>query len=369
MTTVDPCPPQDSLLAVARLAVHFPTYQGLVRALDAVELSVGEGAIVGLIGETGCGKTVTAYSILRLIRSPGRIVEGEVIFEGKDLLRISEGKMRSIRGKRISMIFQRPVSSLNPVFPVGKQLRDVIRLHTKAGKKEADSLAIRSLERVVLPEPASVMRKFPHELSGGMQQRVMIAMALSCGASLMIADEPTTALDVSIQLQILKLIRGIVDAGQMAVLLISHDMAVIGIMCDQINVMYAGRIVETGMKDAVIDHPAHPYTEALLQAIPGAVHGRDQRLQVISGTIPSLINPPDGCRFAPRCPRASENCIRIYPPRILLERDHYVNCHLYQEEVETGAFAQSSESPGARYLPGKGLLTLTTKKRRGTDAK
>lgn len=329
MTTVDPCSPPDSLLAVARLAVHFPTYQGLVRALDAVEFSVGEGAIVGLIGETGCGKTVTAYSILRLIRPPGRIVEGQVIFEGEDLLNTSEEQMRSIRGKRISMIFQRPMSSLNPVFPVGKQLRDVIRLHTKAGKKEADSLTIRSLDRAVLPEPASVMRKFPHELSGGMQQRVMIAMALCCGASLMIADEPTTALDVSIQLQILKLIRGIVDAGQMSVLLISHDMAVIGIMCDQINVMYAGRIVETGTKDAVIDHPAHPYTEALLQAIPGAVHGRDQRLQAISGTIPSLIHPPDGCRFAPRCSKAVKQCAEASPPSVLLSPGHSASCWLY----------------------------------------
>ena len=341
----------DELLNVAALAVEFRTYGGLVKAVEGVDFDVRRQEIVGLIGETGCGKTVTGYSLLRLIRPPGRITRGQIVFQGRDLLAMKESEVRAIRGREIAMIFQRPMSSLNPVFAVGTQLVDVIRQHKTRDKRRAREIAIRSLDEVALPEPQSIMLKRPFMLSGGMQQRVMIAMALACEASLLVADEPTTALDVSIQLQILKLVRRFVENGRMAVLLISHDMSVIGSMCDRINVMYAGGIVESGPKEGIIDQPAHPYTKALLEAIPEMSQGRTQRLRAIDGTVPSLIHLPQGCRFAPRCSWASEKCTRAFPPRVLLGQDHYVSCHLYGKEavVQVQAVGRSSESPGAGY--------------------
>ncbi len=331
------------LLNVTDLTVHFRTYRGVVKAVEGVDFDIREQEIVGLIGETGCGKTVTGYSLLRLIRSPGRIVRGQILFQGEDLLSMKEREIRAIRGKEIAMIFQRPMSSLNPVFAIGTQLLDVVRLHKTSDKKKAREIALRSLAEVALPDPPSIMTKRPFKLSGGMQQRVMIAMALACEASLLIADEPTTALDVSIQLQILKLIRKIVETGRMAVLLISHDMSIIGSMCERINVMYAGSIIESGPKDAIIGRPAHPYTQALLQAVPEMSQDKTQRLRAIDGTVPSLIHLPEGCRFAPRCPHASETCVQAFPPRISVGRDHYVHCYLCREEVEQGTHATFSQ--------------------------
>jgi len=363
MTMVSP----DELLNVADLTVEFRTYHGLVKAVEGVDFDIRRREIVGLIGETGCGKTVTGYSLLRLIRSPGRITRGQIVFQGRDLLAMKEGEVRAIRGREIAMIFQRPMSSLNPVFAVGTQLVDVIRLHKTPNKRRAREIAVRSLEEVALPEPQSIMLKRPFALSGGMQQRVMIAMALACEASLLVADEPTTALDVSIQLQILKLMRKFVENGRMAVLLISHDMSVIGSMCDRMNVMYAGGIVESGPKEAIIDHPAHPYTKALLQAVPEMSQDRTQRLRAIEGTVPSLIHLPEGCRFAPRCSWASEKCTRVFPPRVLLGQDHYVSCHLYGKEALIQAVGRSSESPGAGYPPAE-WACFSRIGRRGTDA-
>lgn len=325
----------NELVKVSDLTVHFRIFQGLVKAVEGVEFDVRRQEVVGLIGETGCGKTVTAYSLLRLIRPPGRIVRGQILFNGTDLLALTEAEVRYMRGKELAMIFQRPMSSLNPVFSIGTQLLDVIKLHKTSVKREARDIAIRSLTEVALPDPQDIMRKRPFELSGGMQQRVMIAMALACEASLLIADEPTTALDVSIQLQILKLIQRIVETRNMSVLLISHDMSIIGSMCERINVMYAGSIAESGPKDGVINRPIHPYTQALLQAVPEMSQHKGRRLRAINGTVPSLINPPEGCRFAVRCPSASDECTRTAPPRLAVDEDHYVSCHrIGQEEVK-----------------------------------
>lgn len=321
------CIESEVLLRVTDLAVHFRIFQGLVRAVEGVTFDIRRPEVVGLIGETGCGKTVTGYSLLRLIRPPGRIVRGEILFQGKNVLSLSETDVRRIRGKGITMIFQRPMSCLNPLFNIGTQLLEVIRSHRTSVKREARDIAIRSLAEVALPDPQDIMRRRPFELSGGMQQRVMIAMALACDTSLLIADEPTTALDVSIQLQILKLINKILETRKISVLLISHDMSIIGTMCERINIMYTGTIVESGPKNAIIDHPMHPYTQALLQAVPEMLQQKDGRLRAITGTVPSLINLPEGCRFAPRCPYALDECARTTPPRRAVGKDHYFNCH------------------------------------------
>ncbi|MFC2108054.1 ABC transporter ATP-binding protein [Candidatus Bipolaricaulota bacterium] len=308
------------------LAVYFPTFQGLVKAVEGVDLEIRRPEVVGLIGETGCGKTVTAYSLLHLIPHPGRVVRGEILFQGQNLLSSSAGDLRRIRGKQISMIFQRPMSSLNPLFSIGTQLLEVIRSHRTSVKREARDIAIRSMAEVALPDPEDIMRRRPFELSGGMQQRVMIAMALACDTSLLIADEPTTALDVSIQLQILKLIKKIVETRKMSVLLISHDMSVIGTMCERINVMYAGSIVESASKSNIIDRASHPYSQALLKAVPGINRPAGERLAAIDGTVPSLIDPPPGCRFAARCPRVHDPCLERVPPRVQVSQDHYTSC-------------------------------------------
>jgi oligopeptide/dipeptide ABC transporter ATP-binding protein len=351
MPTMRSATDSGELLKVLDLTVHFPTYGGLVRAVEGVNLDVHEQEIVGLIGETGCGKTVTGYSLLRLVQPPGRIVRGQVVFRGRDLLSLSEREVRGIRGREISMIFQRPMSSLNPVFAIGDQLLDVVRLHRTPDRKKAREIVLRSLSEVALPDPESIMAKRPFKLSGGMQQRVMIAMALACGASLLIADEPTTALDVSIQLQILKLILKIVEARKLSVLLISHDMSLIGSMCERINVMYAGSIIESGPKSAIIGRPAHPYTRALLQAVPEMSQDKAQRLQAIDGTVPSLIRLPEGCRFAPRCPRQSETCRRSFPARVPVGPDHYVHCYLGGEGVERGAGGEFAQGAGQERVP------------------
>jgi len=325
-----------SLVDVRDLTVRFNVFQGTVHAVEGVTFDIRDREIVGLIGETGCGKSVTGFSLIRLIRPPGQIVRGQVYFNGNDLLRLSERTMRRIRGRGLAMIFQRPMSSLNPVFDIQTQLLEVIRMHRVKRRGVARRLAVESLSAVRLPDPERILGKRPFELSGGMQQRVMIAMALACDTSVLIADEPTTALDVSIQLQILRLIRRLVTDRGLAVLLISHDMSVIGSMCDRINVMYAGSIVESGTREAVIAHAAHPYTKALLRAVPEMNRSRSVRLQAVGGTVPSLIDPFPGCRFAPRCPDACERCLASFPPRVALEERHAASCFRLERLSATG---------------------------------
>lgn len=317
------------LLKVEQLSVVFPTFYGEVRAIEDVEFNIRRREVVGLVGETGCGKTVTGYSILRLVPKPGRITRGKVILEGEDLIIKAEKQMRNIRGGRISMIFQRPMSSLNPMFTIGVQMADIISLQRGIKKKEALEIAVQGLEDVAMPDPRQIIHRRPYELSGGMQQRVLIALSIACQSDLMIADEPTTALDVSIQLQILKLLANLVDRKGLSILLISHDMAVIGTMCDRINVMYAGTIVESAPKQVLITEPAHPYTKALLNAVPEMVWDKKQRLKAIDGTVPSLIRPPEGCRFAPRCSYALQECLKYTPTLVQVGTDHYVRCHLF----------------------------------------
>ncbi|MDD5264713.1 MAG: ABC transporter ATP-binding protein [Candidatus Bipolaricaulis sp.] len=327
----------ERLLDVSDLTVRFDGFQGVVHAVEGVEFDISSREVVGLIGETGCGKSVTGFSLVRLIQPPGRVVRGRVLLRGRDLLTLSERELRRVRGRDVAMIFQRPMSSLNPVFDIETQLLEIIQLHRVRRRTAARRIAIESLAAVALPDPQDILKKRPFELSGGMQQRVMIALALACNSALLIADEPTTALDVSIQLQILKLIRGIVDERGMSVLLISHDMSVIGSMCDRINVMYAGSIVEAGDQRTIIRHAAHPYSQALLRAVPEGNATQGVRLVAIDGTVPSLITPPPGCRFAPRCSEATDVCTTAPPPRVQVSPAHSARCfHIAEPAAGSG---------------------------------
>jgi len=321
------------LLEIKGLRTHFNTYAGVVKALDGINISVNKGETLGVVGETGCGKSVTALSILRLIPNPpGEIVGGQVLFRGEDLLRNSEKEMRRIRGNRISMVFQDPYASLNPLYPVGEQVTRVIRLHQQLDQTQAVDRAKSMFERVGLPDPERILKNFPHELSGGMQQRVMIALALSSSPDLLIADEPTTALDVTIQAQILRLMRELKNEINTSILLITHDLGVIASMCDHVAVMYAGTVVEHAPNQQLFLNPKHPYTQGLLEAIP--IVGRaKKRLAVIPGTVPNLIHPPLGCRFHPRCPHAKSICSEAKPAEMQIEEGHFAACFLYGDET------------------------------------
>jgi len=322
----------EPLLVIRNLAVQFFTYQGTVRALEGVSLRVERGEILGLVGETGCGKSVLARSVLRLIADPpGRITDGEILFNGRDLLKLSRREMRRIRGNEISMIFQEPMSSLNPVFTVGNQMQEVVEMHQAVGRGEARRICVDMLRQVKMPDPDQVLAKYPHELSGGMRQRVMIAMELSCRPDLLLADEPTTALDVTVQAQVLSILEGITRQQGVAVLFISHDLGVIAQLCDRVAVMYAGGIVETAPAAAIFAAPRHPYTQGLLQAIPRIDDGKEA-LMVIPGTVPSLIDPPRGCRFHPRCGHRFQPCDRESPPFYEPLPGHRVACHLHAGE-------------------------------------
>lgn len=322
----------ENILEIKGLKTQFFTETGVVRAVDGVDLVVKRGEVLGLVGESGCGKSVTSLSIMRLVSQPGKIVEGSIIFDNEDLLNLSESRMVNIRGNRISMIFQQPQSSLNPVFRVGDQLTEVLLIHQDIGKDAAEARAIELLTTVGIPEPESRASSYPHELSGGMAQRVMIAMALACVPQLLIADEPTTALDVTIQAQILDLMRALKSKMETSIILITHDLGVVAEMCDRVNVMYAGRIVEEADVITLFERPKHPYTKALIGSTP-VLGQTEKELVTIPGSVPNLINLPSGCKFAPRCLARVENeleiCTQEEPELRAVEKDHIVRCWLY----------------------------------------
>ena len=326
------------LLEVINLQTHFPTRAGLVKAVNDVSFHVDEGELLGLVGESGCGKSITALSIMRLIALPGRIAGGSIKFKGEELTTASNARMREIRGDDISMIFQDPMTSLNPVFTVGEQIAEALRLHRKMNKQQAWTAAIEAMKEVSIPDPARRVNDYPHQLSGGMRQRVMIAMALACNPELLIADEPTTALDVTIQAQILELLNELRRTRRLAVLLITHDLGVVAEVADRVCVMYTGKIVEESPVGEIFEYPKHPYTRGLLKSVPklSAHHiEKVSRLQTIDGTVPSPTALPDGCHFAPRCEYRMERCTHGTIPLYELENDVRVRCVLYDEEQES----------------------------------
>ena len=317
-----------NLIEIRDLQTSFFTGEGELRAVDGVSFAIEEGRTMGLVGESGCGKSVTALSTMQLIpRSAGRIVGGEIRYRDENLLDFDEARMRRVRGNEISMIFQEPMTSLNPVFTVGTQIEEAIVLHQRLSKKDARDKAVEMLRLVKIPDPGSRVDDYPHELSGGMRQRVMIAMALSCNPSLLIADEPTTALDVTIQAQILNLIEELQEKLGMALLLITHDLGVVAEQADDVAIMYAGRIVEHATPEIIFSRPLHPYTVGLLKSIPG-YGGIGETLEAIPGIVPSPLNLPDGCRFSDRCSRVEDRC-RIREPELReVEEGHWVSCFL-----------------------------------------
>ncbi len=329
----------ENLLEVRGLKTHFMTRDGVVQAVDGVDLSVRRGEVLGVVGESGCGKSVTALSVLGLVPYPGEIVAGEVMFDGVDLTELSQRRLAKLRGDRISMIFQQPTSSLNPVFRAGDQIAEMYELHRDWSEEVEEEKAIEMLAKVGIPDPGRRARSYPHELSGGMAQRVMIAMALACDPDLLIADEPTTALDVTIQAQILDLMRALVIETGTAVVLITHDLGLVAEMADRIAVMYAGQIVEETDVETLFDDPKHPYTRGLIGSIPVLGDVRDE-LDTIPGVVPNLVDLPRGCRFADRCAARVENDLEICwtedPELLPLGDDHVVRCWLYHtpQDVE-----------------------------------
>jgi oligopeptide/dipeptide ABC transporter ATP-binding protein len=324
-----------SLLEVSNLQTHFPTRAGLVKAVNDVSFSVGEGELLGLVGESGCGKSITALSVMKLIYPPGRIAAGSIKFKGEELTTATEDRMRQIRGNDIAMIFQDPMTSLNPVYTVGEQIAEALRLHRKLDKKTAWKTAIDAMREVSIPSPERRAGDYPHQLSGGMRQRVMIAMALACDPELLIADEPTTALDVTIQAQILELLDDLRKTRKLAVLLITHDLGVVAETADRVCVMYTGKIVEESGVGEIFERPKHPYTRGLLNSVPklaGQEIAKANRLQTIEGTVPSPTELPNGCHFAPRCefrmPECTGHDIPLYEPKEGVK----VRCVLYDGE-------------------------------------
>ena len=314
-----------ALLEVRGLRVHFDTDAGAFRAVDGVSFSLEPGRTLGLVGESGCGKSVTALSIMGLVpRPPGRVAGGEILFDGEDLLQCPPGRMRELRGDRLAMIFQEPMTSLNPAFTIGEQIVEALLRHRKASKSEARERAIEALRQVRIPSPERRFDDYPHRLSGGMRQRAMIAMALACRPKLLICDEPTTALDVTIQAQILELMRTLREETGTAIILITHDLGVIAELADDVAVMYAGRIVEQAPSAKLFDSPQHPYTVGLLGSIP-KLHATQERLAVIEGQVPDPLALPSGCRFRPRCPFAVEACAREPELAMVVER-HAAAC-------------------------------------------
>ncbi len=320
--------PDAPVVSVADLRTHFDTPEGIVRAVDGVSFQVPRGKVFGLVGESGCGKSVTALSILRVLPPNARIVSGQILFDQEDLCRLPEAALQRIRGNRIAMIFQEPMTSLNPVFSIGYQIAEPLRIHQGLGRKEAAARALDLLRAVGIPDPETRIREYPHQLSGGMRQRVMIAMAIATRPALLIADEPTTALDATIQAQILDLLAEIRASTGSALLLITHDLGIIAETADAVAIMYAGEIVEQAATPTLFTRPAHPYTQGLLASLPHREGGGDRprRLQAIPGVVPKPINLPEGCRFAPRCSRCIEACTAAHPAVRELASGHRVRC-------------------------------------------
>jgi oligopeptide/dipeptide ABC transporter ATP-binding protein len=335
------------LLEVKDLRTHFQTRAGLVRAVDGVSFYLDRGELLGLVGESGCGKSMTALSVMRLIAPPGKIVSGEVLFDGTDLLRLSDAEMRQMRGDDIAMIFQDPMTSLNPVYTVGEQIAEALRLHRKMSRKEARQATIEAMREVAIPDPARRINDYPHQLSGGMRQRVMIAMALACNPKLLIADEPTTALDVTIQAQILELLDKLRKQRDLAVLLITHDLGVVAEVADRVAVMYTGRIVEESPVEELFARPKHPYTEGLLRSVPKLTTEevvKKERLETIEGVVPSPTELPPGCHFAPRCPHRMPRCTEHDIPLYQLDGGVQVRCVLYDLAAAVAADHQTAET-------------------------
>ena len=324
---------RDPLLSVDHLTTVFDTTRGPIAAVDDVSFEIGEGETLGLVGESGSGKSVTALSIMRLVQRPGRIAGGRVRFKGRDLLTLGEREMEAVRGAGISLIFQEPMTALNPVFRIGDQIGEALLVHGRATRREARAKAVELLRSVRLPNPESRVADYPHQLSGGMHQRVMSAIALACQPSLVIADEPTTALDVTIQAEILDLLREMKAAFHLSLLLITHDLGVVAETADRVAVMYAGRIVETGPVRAIFSNPAHPYTRGLLASIPGGRPGR--RLQGIDGSVPLLGDLPPGCAFNPRCPDRFEPCTTAPPPDYVAGPEQTAKCYLHDPSQQS----------------------------------
>lgn len=324
---------KQSLIEVNELRTHFQTERGQLTAVDGVSFHVEEGEILGVVGESGCGKSVTFQSIMRLLDEKNTTYEGEVNFQGEDLNKLTKSKMQKIRGNDISMIFQDPLSSLNPVYTIGYQITESIILHQKLSKKKAYEKALEMLRLTGIPAPEKRINEYPHQLSGGMQQRVMIAIALACQPKLLIADEPTTALDVTIQAQILELIKQLNEELQMSVIFITHDLGVVAELCDRVVVMYLGQIVEEAGVERLFSNPLHPYTKGLMKSVPKMDGDRTQKLHTIEGTVPSLENVPSGCRFVTRCPFADELCRSKVPELRKIDDDQSVRCW-HAEKIE-----------------------------------
>ncbi len=323
----------EPLLSVRNLKTYFYTDEGVVKAVDGLSYDLHKGETLGIVGESGCGKSVHALSIMRLIPTPpGKIVDGKILFEGRDLLALSDEEMRRIRGNRIAMIFQEPMTSLNPVLTIGEQIAEAVMLHQKLDRRAAWERAIEMLDKVRIPLARQRVRDYPHQFSGGMRQRVMIAMALSCNPSILIADEPTTALDVTIQAQILDLMRELQREFGMSIIFITHNLGVVAEMCDNVVVMYAGRPVEHTSVQRLFREPKHPYTWGLLHSVP-KLYERRERLIPIEGQPPSLIDLPPGCAFAPRCPFAMDICVQVDPPDFPVGPGHTAKCYLYSDKA------------------------------------
>lgn len=326
---------KERLLEVNDLHVSFFTPVGEVHAVNGVTYHVNQEEVVAIVGESGCGKSVTQMSVIQLVQTPpGKIIKGEVLFQGKDLLKLDRNskEMRRYRGSEISMIFQEPMTSLNPVFTIGKQMTDIIRTHQKVSKKEAARIAVRALESVGIPEPEARMKNYPFELSGGMRQRVLIAFSVACHAKLIIADEPTTALDVTTQAQVMEVLLGIVREYRSSLVVVTHNLGLVSRYADRIYVMYAGRVIESGTTEELLVHPLHPYTQGLLNSVPRLEDDKNSDLEPIDGAPPNLLEAPACCAFAPRCPFVCELCRTQGQPELRKAAGHYVACHRLNEE-------------------------------------
>ncbi|HEY2324952.1 MAG TPA: ABC transporter ATP-binding protein [Thermoanaerobaculia bacterium] len=323
------------MLEVENLRTSFFTADGIVHAVDNVSFNVRRGEAVALVGESGCGKSVTAMSVMRLVAPPGKITGGSIKFRGRDLAGLSEKEMRNVRGNDIAMVFQEPMTSLNPVFKIGAQVAEAIRIHKDVSKKEAWRMAGEMLELVSIPDPIKRLEDYPHQLSGGMRQRVMIAMALSCDPELLIADEPTTALDVTIQAQIMELLGRLQEKLGLAILLITHDLGVVAEFCERVVVMYTGRIVEEASVRDLFERPAHPYTRGLLKSLPSVtLNEKGVRLPTIAGMVPPITNLPSGCKFNPRCPDVMEICYGNEPALMPVGERHTARCYLHGDQAD-----------------------------------